>query len=144
MPSELLQKYSNLFNVGGRDVMQTLDKLSQVDFDNLPIGAILLNARAKIVKYNRTEGELTSRDPSKVIGAGYFSELAVCGVSEQFQGRFKAALKADVYDEMFPFVYFHEMPETSMLVRMTKPRKAMASPHVWILARRVMAPVPTS
>jgi photoactive yellow protein len=142
--SELLQKYQQFFQVDGRDVMETLDRLPQAAFDDLPIGAILLNDKAKIVKYNRTEGELTNRDPRQVMGAGFFLELAVCGMSEQFQGRFKSALKAMSYDQMFPFVFFHEMPETPMMVRITKPRVQMASPHAWILVRRVMPPVPLS
>lgn len=142
MSSELLEKYQQFFKVDGNDVMDTLDKLPQEAFDDLPIGAILLNDRAKIVKYNRTEGELTNRDPKQVIGASFFLNLAVCGVSEQFQGRFKGALKAMAYDQMFPYVFFHEMPETPMMVRIAKPRIPMASPHVWILVRRVMPPVP--
>ena len=144
MPSELLAKYQNFFFVDGGDVMESIDQLPAAQFDDLPIGAILLNDKAKIVKYNRTEGELTNRDPHQVLGAGFFLELAVCGMSEQFQGRFKSALKAMTYDQIFPFVFFHEMPETSMMVRITKPRVPMASPHVWILVRRVMPPVPTS
>lgn len=142
MSSELLQKYQQFFHVDGRDVMETIDRLPQAAFDDLPIGAVLLNDKAKIVKFNRTEGELTNRDPRTVMGAGFFLELAVCGVSEHFQGRFKSAVKAMTYDQMFPFVYFHEMPETSMMVRITKPRVAMPTPHVWILVRRVMPPVP--
>lgn len=142
--SEILQKYQQFFNVAGRDVMETIDGLSSAQLDDLPIGAILLNDKAKIVKYNRTEGELTNRDPKQVIGAGFFLELAVCGMSEQFQGRFKGALKAMSFDQMFPFVFFHEMPETPMMVRMCKPRVAMGSPHVWVLVRRMMPPVPQS
>ena len=144
MSAELLLKYQQFFHVDGRDVMQTLDRLPQAAFDDLPIGAVLLNDKAKIIKYNRTEGELTNRDPNTVMGAGFFLELAVCGVSEHFQGRYKSALKAMTYDQMFPFVYFHEMPETQMIVRITKPRVAMPSPHVWILCRRVMPPVPSA
>lgn len=144
MPSELLAKYQNFFHVDGLDVMESIDRMPAAQFDDLPIGAILLNDKAKIVKYNRTEGELTNRDPRQVVGAGFFLELAVCGMSEHFQGRFKSALKAMTYDQIFPFVFFHEMPETPMMVRITKPRVPMASPHVWILVRRVMPPVPTS
>ena len=122
--------------------MNTLDRLPPAEFDDLPIGAVLLNDKAKIMRYNRTEGELTNRDPRMVMGAGFFLELAVCGVSEQFQGRYKSALKAMTFDQIFPFVYFHEMPETPMMVRMTKPRVATPTPHVWILVRRMMPPVP--
>jgi photoactive yellow protein len=142
MASEILEKYQQFFHVGGRDVMDTLDKLPAAQFDDLPIGAVLLNDKAKIIKYNKTEGELTNRDHRQVLDAGFFLELAVCGVSEQFQGRFKAALKAMSYDQIFPFVFFHGMPETPMMVRITKPRVATAAPHVWVLVRRIMPPVP--
>lgn len=138
----MLEKYRQFFKVDGKDVMDTIDKLPQDAFDDLPVGAILLNDKAKIIKYNRTEGELTNRDPQQVLGASFFLSLAVCGVSEQFQGRFKSAVKALAYDQMFPYVFFHEMPETPMMVRMAKPRISMASPHVWVLVRRVMPPVP--
>jgi photoactive yellow protein len=142
--SELLQKYQQFFHVGGRDIMDTIDRLSQADFDNLPVGAVLLSDKARVLKYNRTEGELTNRDPKQVMDAPFFMQLAVCGVSEQFQGRFKSALKAMTYDQIFPFIFFHEMPETPMMVRMTKPRVQTALPQVWVLVRRVMPPVPTS
>ena len=144
MPSELLTKYQQFFHVDGADIMDKIDRMQAADFDQLPVGAVLLDQKAIIVRYNRTEGELTNRDPRQVIGARFFMDLAICGVSEQFQGRFKAAVHAMSYDQIFPFVYFHMMPETPMMVRITKPRIAMAAPHVWVLVRRVMAPVPTA
>ena len=144
MSVELSLKFKSLFHVDGLDVMDTIDKLDKPTFDDLPIGAVLLNDKAKIIRYNRTEGELTNRDPSQVIGANFFLSLAVCGVSEQFQGRYKTAVKAMSYDQIFPFVFFHGMPETPMMVRMTKPRVATTEPHVWILVRRIMPPVPTA
>lgn len=144
MSLELTQKFKNLFHVDGIDVMDTIDKLDAPTFDNLPFGAVLLNDKAKIIKYNRTEGELTNRDPSQVIGANFFLSLAVCGVSDQFQGRYKAAVKAMNYDQIFPYVFFHEMPETPMMVRMTKPRVTATEPHVWILVRRIMPSVPAA
>ncbi len=142
MASDLLQKYRNFFQIDGVDVMDTIDKLTKSAFDDLPIGAVLLNERAKIIKYNRTEGELTNRDPNQVIGMNFFLSLAVCGVSDQFQGRYKAALRAMHYDQIFPYIFFHEMPETPMMVRITKPRIVTTEPHVWILVRRLMQPVP--
>ena len=144
MPSELLQTYKNFFQINGVDVADTLDKLTKPAFDNLPIGAVLLDSRAQIIKYNRTEGELTNRDPNQVIGMNFFLSLAVCGVSDQFQGRFKAAVKAMSYDQIFPYVFFHEMPETPMMVRITKPRVVTPEPYVWILVRRIMQPVPNA
>ena len=142
MSSELLAKFKNQFQVDGVDVIEKIDKLNKSAFDDLPIGAILLDDKANIIKYNRSKGELTNRDPNQVLGMNFFLSLAVCGVTEHFQGRFKAAVKAMSYDQIFPFVFFHEMPETPMMVRMTKSRVLNGVPHVWILVRRMMPSVP--
>ena len=112
MSSEMLEKFNQFFKVDGRDVMDTLDQLSQDAFDDLPVGAILLNEKAKIIKYNRTEGELTNRDPKQVIGASFFLNLAVCGVSEQFQGRFNRALQGHGFRlDVPPSCFFTKCPK---------------------------------
>ena len=105
MSSELSQKFRNFFQVDGVDVMDSIDKLSKPALDDLPVCAVLLNNKARIIKYNRTEGELTNRDPDQVVRMNFFLSLAVCGVSVQFQGRFKAAIKAMNYDQIFPYVF---------------------------------------
>ena len=67
------RSFSSVDSVDGIDVMETIDRLPSAALDELPIGAILLNDKAKIVPYNRTEGELTNRDPQQVLGKGFFS-----------------------------------------------------------------------
>ena len=116
-------------------MIEKIDKLNKSAFDDLPIGAILLDDKANIIKYNRSKGELTNRDPNQVLGMNFFLSLAVCGVTEHFQGRFKAALKAMSDDQIFPFVFFHEMPKTPMMVRITKSRVVNGVPHVCIFGQ---------
>ncbi len=143
MPSEQLLNFYKLFQVDGQDVADLVDDMDGPQFDQLPMGAILLDAKARILRYNLTEGELTNRSPTAVIGANFFLDLAVCGVSDQFQGRFKEAARALEYDQVFPYVFHHKMPETSMMVRMTKPRRPSKEAAVWVFVRRVMPPVPS-
>ena len=135
MSSELLAKFKNQFQVDGVDVIEKIDKLNKSAFDDLPIGAILLDDKANIIKYNRSKGELTNRDPNQVLGMNFFLSLAVCGVTEHFHGRFKVAFKAMSYDQIFPFVFFHEMLKTPMMVRMTKSRVVNGVPHVCIFGQ---------
>jgi photoactive yellow protein len=143
MASEQLSNILKLFQVDNVDIADAIDQMQADEFDQLPMGAILLDSRARILRYNLTEGELTNRNPGSVIGANFFLDLAVCGVSDQFQGRFKEAVRAMEYDQIFPYVFHHKMPESSMLVRMTKPRRASKEGAVWIFVRRIMAPVPS-
>jgi hypothetical protein len=41
------------------------------------------------------------------------------------------------YDEIFPYVFYHEMPETAMLVRMTLSR-VIGERSMWVMVRRIM------
>jgi photoactive yellow protein len=129
--------YLRFFQFNDQDVMQVIDKMNQAQLDDLPFGAVLLDANAKIARYNSTEGEITQRDPKAVVGKHFFLDLAACGVGPHFWGRFKQGIMKPSYDEVFPYVFYHEMPETAMLVRMVQ-SKITSQKAMWILVRRLM------
>jgi photoactive yellow protein len=121
----------------GQDVMNIIDQLSPMELDLLPFGAVKLDANAKIIRYNLTEGQITNRDPEAVMGKQFFLDLAACGVGPHFWGRFKQGIMKPIYDETFPYVFYHAMPETAMLVRMVL-SKDTSQKAMWLLVRRLM------
>ena len=114
-----------------------VDMMTDAQLDAVPFGLIKLDKTAKILRYNKVEGELTGRDPKSVMGRNFFLDLAACGVGPMFWGRFKQGIMKTDYDETFPYVYYHEMPETAMLVRMTLSR-VVGEKAMWVMARRIM------
>jgi photoactive yellow protein len=130
-------QYQRFFQVQGHDAAQVLDMLTDAQLDAVPFGTIKLDKDAKILRYNRVEGEITGRDPRAVIGRNFFLDLAACGVGPLFWGRFKQGIMKPQYDEIFPYVFYHEMPETAMLVRMTLSR-VVGERSMWIMVRRIM------
>jgi photoactive yellow protein len=131
--------YLRYFTVEGQDPIHKLATLPEKDFNALPYGAVLLDSEGKILKYNKTEGDITGRDWRVMNGRVFFTELAVCGVGPHFHGRFKQACLAAEYDEIFPYVFHYQMPETSMLVRVAiDPQSANSKKKIWILVRRMM------
>lgn len=134
-----LPPFIRYFAVDGEDPLDRLYKMPDEEFNSLPYGAILLDTNATIIKYNRTEGEITGRDYKAVLGRQFFTELAVCGVGPHFHGRFKQACLSAQYDLVFPYVFHYQMPETSMLVRMAiEPRSTGTKKAIWVLVRRMM------
>jgi photoactive yellow protein len=129
--------YQRFFQIQGQDAAQYLDMMTDAQLDQVPFGLIKLDPNAKIMRYNRVEGEITGRDPKYVIGRNFFLDLAACGVGPMFWGRFKQGIMKPSYDEIFPYVYYHEMPETAMLVRMTLSR-VVGERAMWVMARRIM------
>jgi photoactive yellow protein len=130
--------YLRYFLIQGQDPAQVVDRIQDDQLDELPYGAILLSNDAKILRYNRAEAEMTGRDQIGVKGHNFFIELAVCGLGPHFQGRYKQALLAAQYDEIFPYVFHYQMPETVMLVRITSGPVINGTRTVWVFVRRMM------
>ena len=137
MPTPAVSNYLRFFQYKNQDVMSVIDKLTSLELDALPFGAIKLDPQAKIIRYNLTEGQITQRDPKAVIGKQFFLDLAACGVGPHFWGRFKQGIMKQSYDEVFPYVFYHEMPETAMLVRMALSQDS-SEKAMWLLVRRLM------
>jgi photoactive yellow protein len=137
-----MQQYIKYFHVHGEDPIGRMHEMKDDEFDELPYGAVLLNTDATIMRYNKTEGEITGRNHKAVIGKKFFLELATCGVGPLFHGRFKQSMLASRYDEIFPYVFHYQMPETSMLVRMVlapvMPKQYGGGVGVWVFVRRMM------
>jgi photoactive yellow protein len=130
--------YLRYFQFQDQDPAQYVDRVTDAQLDELPYGAILLSHEAKILRYNKAEAEITGRDQYGVKGRNFFIELAVCGLGPHFQGRYKQALLAAQYDEIFPYVFHYQMPETVMLVRITSGPVIQGFRTVWVFVRRMM------
>lgn len=137
MSSASISSYLRFYQYKGQDVINVIDNFTQLELDALPFGAIKLDPQAKITRYNLIEGQITQRDPIAVIGKQFFLDLAACGVGPHFWGRFKQGIMKQSYDEVFPYVFYHEMPETAMLVRMVL-SKSTTEKAMWLLVRRLM------
>jgi photoactive yellow protein len=133
-----VRPYLRYFQIQRQDPAQMVDRITDEQLDGLPYGAILLSNEAKILRYNRAEAEMTGRDQFGVKGRNFFIELAVCGLGPHFQGRYKQALLAAQYDEIFPYVFHYQMPETVMLVRITSGPVINGTRTVWVFVRRMM------
>lgn len=135
---QAVSPYAKYFQYKGYDLLDFVDQMSEEEFDSIPLGAIKVNSGAKIIRYNATEGKITGRDPRAVIGKNFFLDLAACGVGPHFHGRFKSGVMKTAYDETFPYVFYHEMAETAMLVRMALAKDESGEKHMWMFVRRLM------
>ena len=70
-----------------------IDTMSEGELDKLPFGAIQLDRTGIILSYNRTEANLTGRDPRRVIGRNFFTDVAPCTNVKEFAGRFREGIE---------------------------------------------------
>jgi photoactive yellow protein len=104
------------------DQVEVVSTLSDADFDALPFGAIRLDEKGVITRYNLTEARLAGRDPKKVIGKNFFTEVAPCTNVREFAGRFEEGVKAGFVSAVFPyrFILQNRSPEVTITLFYSK------------------------
>ncbi|EWH03836.1 photoactive yellow protein [Halomonas sp. BC04] len=119
---------------GSDDIENSLAKMDDKKLDSLAFGAIQLDASGKIMQYNAAEGSITGRDPKSVIGKNFFTDVAPCTQSKEFQGRFKEGVKNDDLNTMFEYIFDYQMKPTKVKVHM---KKALTGDSYWIFVKRL-------
>ncbi|MBK1642105.1 diguanylate cyclase [Chromatium okenii] len=109
---------------------QQLDALSEDQLDQLPCGAIRVNAEGVILFYSRSQAKITNREPMAVIGRNFFAEVAPCTVVPEFYGRFRHGVLTGSLSTTFEFVFDFEMHPVQVRITM---RNAQRSAEFWIL-----------
>jgi photoactive yellow protein len=95
--------------------MQTLQELENItrmdesQLDELPFGAIRLDKQGKVLSYNMTESKLTGRDPKRVIGRNFFTDVAPCTNVQGFAGRFREGVAKGDMHVIFPYRFDFQM-----------------------------------
>lgn len=108
-----------------------LSAMTREELDDLPFGAIRLSPYGTVLSYNEAEGRMTGRDPARVLGRNFFTDIAPCTDVREFRGRFvELAQESDksMYHEFsfeFPF-------ETPLRVRITLLRDR-GDESIWVL-----------
>ena len=119
---------------GSDDIENSLAKMDDKKLDSLAFGAIQLDASGKVIQYNAAEGSITGRDPKSVIGKNFFTDVAPCTQSKEFQGRFKEGVKNDDLNTMFEYIFDYQMKPTKVKVHM---KKALTGDSYWIFVKRL-------
>ena len=101
--------------------LQSIDRMSEAELDELPFGAIRLDKEGKILSYNTTESKLTGRDPKRVIGRNFFRDVAPCTNVQAFAGRFREGVAKGDMHIIFPYRFDFEMAPRDVTVKFSLP-----------------------
>ena len=115
--------------------MKQVEDLSEAEFNCLPFGAIQLDDRGKVLRYNRTEGKISGRAPEDVVGKDFFTEVAPCTNVREFAGRFRDGVAKRDLNAVFPYRFDFQMDPTDVWVRLFY-SEATESAWVFVSQRR--------
>lgn len=119
---------------GKSDIENVISKMSASDIDQLAFGAIEMESSGKVLRYNVTEGQITGRKPTEVIGRNFFTEVAPCTNTPTFRGEFDKGVKAKNLNVMFEYVFDYMMKPTKVKVHM---KKALIGDNYWVFVKRM-------
>lgn len=112
--------------------LQSIESMSEAQLDELPFGAIHLDKDGKVLSYNRTESQLTGRDPKRVIGRNFFTEVAPCTNVQSFAGRFREGVARKDLHAIFPYRFDFEMAPRDVSVTLFYSRQTDSA---WVFVR---------
>jgi photoactive yellow protein len=96
--------------------IESVEKMQENDLDTLPFGAIRLDKDGKVLSYNAAEARLTGRDPKRVIGRNFFTQVAPCTNVQAFAGRFREGVAEKKMHVIFPYRFDFEMAPRDVTV----------------------------
>ena len=116
------------------DLANKLAQMSDSQLDDLAFGAVKLDAEGKILQYNAAEGDITGRKPEEVIGKNFFTEIAPCTGTDQFQGKFKEGVASGDLNAAFEYTFDYNMVPTKVRVQM---KNAAGGQAYWVFVKRL-------
>ena len=116
--------------------LEAIDRMSEAELDKLPFGAIRLDKEGKILSYNVTESKLTGRDPKRVMGRNFFTDVAPCTNVQAFAGRFREGVAKGDMHIIFPYRFDFEMAPRDVTVTLFYSK---ATETAWVFVREASA-----
>ncbi|MEL6264288.1 MAG: photoactive yellow protein [Pseudomonadota bacterium] len=102
--------------------------------ESLPFGAILLDRRGSILKYNAAEAYIAKRDPSEVAGKNFFNDIAPCAKGKRFHGEFMKFRRSGSVDTMFDYEFDYKMERVGVKIHLKSQPDGQSC---WIFVKRV-------
>jgi photoactive yellow protein len=122
-----------VIDFGANDLENKLSTMSALEIDQLAFGAIKLDPLGNIQQYNETEGAITGRSPSDVIGKNFFTEVAPCTNTPKFKGAFDRVVTERI-SIMLEYTFDYQMAPTKVMVHM---KPALVGGSFWIFVKRI-------
>lgn len=116
------------------ETLLKLPKMSPDEFDALAVGAIQVDDAGIILRFNRTEGDMTGFRAEDVEGKNLFFELAPCMNNGLVYGKFRAGVDADDLDHEVLYALTYRMRPVLTQIRLWRDPATRTN---WLLLGRV-------
>lgn len=116
--------------------LENITRMDEMQLDELPFGAIRLDKQGTVLSYNMTESKLTGRDPKRVIGRNFFTDVAPCTNVQGFAGRFREGIAKGDMHVIFPYRFDFQMAPRDVSVTLFYSKQTDTA---WVFVREANA-----
>jgi photoactive yellow protein len=114
--------------------LESIGRMSEGELNALPFGAIRLDISGTVLSYNHAESKLTGRDPKRVVGKNFFTEVAPCTNVQAFAGRFREGMARKDLHAIFPYRFDFKMAPRDVTVTLFYSKETDTA---WVFVREV-------
>jgi photoactive yellow protein len=129
----------------GRNVIMEVIKFGTEDLDNLlaadpsrvellPFGAIMIDQRGDVLRYNHVESGIAGRSVAEVVGKNFFNDIAPCAKGHIFYTNFFRAVAEGQVNTMFDYRFDYQEMAANVRIHM---KSADTRQGVWLFIKRV-------
>jgi photoactive yellow protein len=115
------------------NLAKVIEQLSVDDINQLPFGAIKLNAAGLVEFYSAREAALSGRGDRPVLGLAFFTKIAPCMDTPQFRGQIEAAIARGRLDAEFTHVGDFSDADRELAVR----AQSASDGGFWLFLKRL-------
>lgn len=115
--------------------LERIDHMQPKELNSLPFGAIQLDPKGTILRFNDYEAKLTGRKPEKVIGRNFFEEVAPCTNVRDFAGKFHEGIQKKELHEVFPYMFDFKMAPRNVTVTLFYNK---SNDTAWVFVREIV------
>ncbi|MEM6487443.1 MAG: photoactive yellow protein [Pseudomonadota bacterium] len=102
--------------------------------ESLPFGAVQIDRKGTIMKYNSAESYITKREPNAVIGKNFFNDIAPCAKGKRFHGEFLKFRRSGEVDTLFDYEFDYQMERVGVKIHLKSQADGQSC---WIFVKRV-------
>ena len=113
-----------------------IDECSDAALDELPFGVIGLDEEGTILRYNLAEARLARLDRNQVLGKSFFTRVAPCTATPEFEGRFRDFVRGGGARDVVRFEYLFDFKFGAQEVGIEIVRAPSASRFYLLVNRR--------
>ncbi len=102
--------------------------------DKLAFGAVLLDRKGTIQKYNQAEGIIAGRNPAEMIGKNFFNDIAPCAKGKRFYAEFLKFANTGQQNVMLDYTFDYKSAPVKVRIHMKNTPDSLSC---WLFVKRL-------